>query len=85
MNRSGIYPRRLFKALTALCLSFVYAITFHQLFAAEDEPATQTEKSTQYSFAVTGTYRVTLRDIEQERDEAKARLDGFMRELGYVA
>jgi type I restriction enzyme M protein len=29
-------------------------------------------------------YRVTLRDIERERDDAKARLDGFMRELGYV-
>lgn len=38
-------------------------LTFQNLFAAEDEPATQTEKSTQYSFAVTGTYRVTLRDI----------------------
>ena len=29
-------------------------------------------------------YRVTLRDIEGERDAAKARLDGFLGELGYV-
>ena len=29
-------------------------------------------------------YRVTLRDIEGERDAAKARLDGFLKELGYV-
>lgn len=29
-------------------------------------------------------YRVTLRDVEAERDDAKARLDGFMKELGYV-
>jgi len=29
-------------------------------------------------------YRVTLRTIEGERDAAKARLDGFLRELGYV-
>jgi type I restriction enzyme M protein len=29
-------------------------------------------------------YRVTLRDIEGERDTAKARLDGFLGELGYV-
>jgi type I restriction enzyme M protein len=28
-------------------------------------------------------YRVTLRDIEGERDAAKARLDGFLKELGY--
>ena len=30
-------------------------------------------------------YRVTLRYIESERDEAKAKLDGFLAELGYVA
>ena len=30
-------------------------------------------------------YRVTLRDIEGERDAAKARLYGFLGELGYVA
>lgn len=29
-------------------------------------------------------YRVTLRDIEAERDEARGRLDGFVKELGYV-
>ena len=29
-------------------------------------------------------YRVTLRAIEGERDAAKARLDGFLRELGYA-
>lgn len=29
-------------------------------------------------------YRVTLRDVEAERDLAKGRLDGFLRELGYV-
>lgn len=29
-------------------------------------------------------YRVTLRDIEKERDDAKTRLDGFLKELGYV-
>ncbi|HEV8239227.1 MAG TPA: N-6 DNA methylase [Thermoanaerobaculia bacterium] len=29
-------------------------------------------------------YRVTLRNIEGERDAAKARLDGFLKELGYV-
>lgn len=29
-------------------------------------------------------YRVTLRDIEEERDAAKGRLDGFLRELGYA-
>ncbi len=29
-------------------------------------------------------YRVTLRDIEGERDDAKARLDGFLKELGYA-
>lgn len=29
-------------------------------------------------------YRVTLRDSEGERDEAKARLDGFLKELGYA-
>ena len=29
-------------------------------------------------------YRVTLRDIEGERDAAKGRLDGFLEELGYV-
>ena len=28
-------------------------------------------------------YRVTLRDIEAERDQAKAKLDGFLKELGY--
>ena len=28
-------------------------------------------------------YRVTLRDIERDRDAAKARLDGFLKELGY--
>ena len=28
-------------------------------------------------------YRVTLRDIEGERDAAKAGLDGFLKELGY--
>jgi type I restriction enzyme M protein len=31
-----------------------------------------------------GKYRVTLRDIEGERDAAKARLDGFLKELGYA-
>jgi type I restriction enzyme M protein len=31
-----------------------------------------------------GKYRVTLRAIELERDEAKARLDGFLKELGYA-
>jgi len=31
-----------------------------------------------------GKYRVTLRDIEGERDAAKAVLDGFLGELGYV-
>jgi type I restriction enzyme M protein len=30
-------------------------------------------------------YRVTLRNIEGERDGAKARLDGFLSELGYGA
>lgn len=30
-------------------------------------------------------YRVTLRDIEGERDAAKVRLDGFLKELGYAA
>ena len=29
-------------------------------------------------------YRVTLRDIEGERDATKARLDGFLKELGYA-
>jgi type I restriction enzyme M protein len=29
-------------------------------------------------------YRVTMREIESERDAAKARLDGFLTELGYV-
>jgi type I restriction enzyme M protein len=29
-------------------------------------------------------YRVTLEDIERERDATKARLDGFLRELGYA-
>ena len=29
-------------------------------------------------------YRVTLRDIEGERDGAKAKLDGFLEELGYA-
>jgi type I restriction enzyme M protein len=29
-------------------------------------------------------FRVTLRDIEQERDAAKGKLDGFLKELGYV-
>ncbi len=29
-------------------------------------------------------YRVTLRDIEEERDAAKGRLDGFLEELGYA-
>jgi len=29
-------------------------------------------------------YRVTLRDIEGERDNAKAKLDGFLKELGYA-
>jgi len=29
-------------------------------------------------------YRMTLRDIEGERDAAKARLDGFLKELGYA-
>jgi len=29
-------------------------------------------------------YRVTLRDIEGERDAAKSQLDGFLEELGYV-
>lgn len=28
-------------------------------------------------------YRVTLRDIEKDRDDAKTRLDGFLKELGY--
>jgi type I restriction enzyme M protein len=31
-----------------------------------------------------GKYRVTLRAIVLERDEAKARLDGFLKELGYA-
>jgi len=31
-----------------------------------------------------GKYRVTLREIEGERDEAKGRLEGFLKELGYV-
>jgi type I restriction enzyme M protein len=31
-----------------------------------------------------GKYRVTLRDIEGERDAAKGRLDGFLAELGYA-
>ena len=31
-----------------------------------------------------GKYRVTLRAIEGERDAAKGRLDGFLRELGYA-
>ena len=31
-----------------------------------------------------GKYRVTLRAIEAERDAAKGRLDGFLRELGYA-
>ena len=30
-------------------------------------------------------YRVTLRAIEGERDGAKAKLDGFLKELGYAA
>ncbi|UHD15738.1 type I restriction-modification system subunit M [Thiocapsa bogorovii] len=30
-------------------------------------------------------YRVTLRDIERERNTAKGRLDGFLQELGYVS
>ena len=30
-------------------------------------------------------YRVTLRDVEGERDEAKGRLDGFLEELGYAS
>jgi type I restriction enzyme M protein len=30
-------------------------------------------------------YHVTLRDIERDRDAAKARLDGFLKELGYGA
>jgi type I restriction enzyme M protein len=30
-----------------------------------------------------GKYRVTLQDIEGDRDEAKAELDGFLKELGY--
>lgn len=30
-------------------------------------------------------YRVTLRNFEEERDEAKARLNRFLRELGYVS
>lgn len=29
-------------------------------------------------------YRVTLRDIEGDRDEAKKKLDGFLKELGYA-
>ncbi len=29
-------------------------------------------------------YRVTLRDIEGERDDAKSTLDGFLKELGYA-
>jgi len=29
-------------------------------------------------------YRVTLRDIEKDRDDAKARLDRFLKELGYA-
>ena len=29
-------------------------------------------------------YRTTLRDIEAERDEARAELEGFLKELGYV-
>lgn len=29
-------------------------------------------------------YRVTLRDIEADRDAAKAKLDGFLTELGYA-
>jgi len=29
-------------------------------------------------------YRVTLRDIEKDRDDAKTRLDGFLKELGYA-
>jgi len=32
-----------------------------------------------------GKYRVTLRDIEDERDTAKERLDGFLTALGYVS
>ncbi len=31
-----------------------------------------------------GKYRVTLRAIEGERDAAKGRLDGFLKELGYA-
>ena len=31
-----------------------------------------------------GKYRVTLRAIEEERDAAKGRLDGFLKELGYA-
>ena len=30
------------------------------------------------------TYRVTLRDIERDRDTAKVRLNGFLKELGYA-
>ena len=30
-------------------------------------------------------YRVTLRTLEKERDGTKARLDGFLKELGYGA
>lgn len=29
-------------------------------------------------------YRVTLRDIEGEREETRERLEGFLEELGYV-
>jgi len=29
-------------------------------------------------------YRLTLRDVEGERDAAKGRLDGFLKELGYA-
>ena len=31
-----------------------------------------------------GKYRVTLRAIEGQRDAAKGRLDGFLKELGYA-
>jgi len=32
-----------------------------------------------------GKYRITLRDIEGERNAAKERLEGFLKELGYVS
>jgi type I restriction enzyme M protein len=31
-----------------------------------------------------GKYRVTLESIEGERDAARAKLDGFLKGLGYV-